>query len=83
VHRWHRHEHVVRSCMIGLVEAMLSVQPETLLGIADTVTEAVNWFTDVAREGLSKESVEVAHACASEISKHLKNVNKISSEFAE
>jgi len=81
IHRWNRHEHVVRSCMIGLAEALLSVQPALLLeAAADIVSEAVNWLTDAARDGRTKETSDVARACASEIARHLQNVNTLLSE---
>ena len=77
IHRWHRQEHVVRSCMIALTEAFLSIQPETVIETsAEMVTEAVNWLTEAARDGATRESSEVARACASELARHLQNVNK-------
>ncbi len=72
VHRWHKQAHVARSCMIALAEALLSLQPETLVTqFGDTVTEAINWLTDAAREGMDRETTEVAQACASELARHL------------
>jgi hypothetical protein len=82
IHRWHPNEHVARSCMIGLVEALLSVQPPSMLleTSAELLSEAVNWFTDVAREGLTRETTEVARACASELARHLQHENKLVQE---
>ena len=72
VHRWNNDSHVVRSCMVGFVEALLSFPPEELVAShADIVEESVAWYTGMARDALDAETATVARACAAELSVHL------------
>ena len=72
LHRWSRDSHVVKSAMVGLIEALLSFTPQELLSDWDNVVdEAVQWYTGAARDGVDRETSEVARACAAELSFHI------------
>lgn len=72
VHRWHRQAHVGRSCMMGLVEALLSLPPDRLVDEwADDVSEVIGWYSDAARDAVDRETAEVASACAAELARHV------------
>lgn len=79
VHRWSASTNVVRSCMVSLAEALLSVEADVLIQyLSKELDEAIHWYTQQAKDADDSETAKLANACASELAAVLKTSSMMS-----